>query len=112
MCSKNTLNRITTSAAQKSKQLLRDELISVILYGSYARGDNDEESDIDLLLLIDCPEKLLRAYRTPIADIASELSLDNGVTVSLLPFSKATYEKYKNAMPFLINIEKEGIKVA
>ena len=112
MCSKNKIKEITADAAEKAKQLLQEKLQSVILYGSCARGENDEESDIDILLLIDCPENSLRLYRNDIADMASELSLQNDVTVSMLPFSTETYTKYKNAMPFLINIEKEGIKVA
>lgn len=112
MCNKESVNKITSAAAQKAKELFNEKLLSVILYGSCARGENTEESDIDILLLVDHPNDILRTFRASVADIASELSLNNGVTVSLLPFSAETYQRYKNAMPFLINIEKEGIKVA
>lgn len=106
------LNRITLSAAEQAKSLLNEKLEAVILYGSYARGDNDDESDIDIFLLINCPEAAVREYRNPVADISSALSLENDVSVSILPFSTEVFDRYKNAMPFLINIMKEGIRVA
>ena len=46
MCSKNTLNNILNCVAENSRTIFGDKLHSVILFGSYARGDFDEESDI------------------------------------------------------------------
>lgn len=83
MCTKSELNIITSAVAEKAKRLLGDKLDAVILYGSYARGD-----------------------------YGSDLSLEYGITVSLLLYKSETYNRYKNAMPFLINVQKDGVKVA
>ena len=37
--------------SQQVKQLLRKKMTKIILYGSYARGDNRENSDIDIMVL-------------------------------------------------------------
>ena len=54
---------------------------SRILFGSYARGDFDDGSDLDVLIVLDgchsCWEELVRS-----AELASDLSLDYGVTIS------------------------------
>ena len=109
MFSDNKLNMITSSAAKQAKILLNEKLDAVILYGSYARGDHDDESDVDILLLINGSDTSVREYRNPIADISSALSLENDITVSILPCSTETFNKYKNSMPFLKNILKNNL---
>jgi predicted nucleotidyltransferase len=52
MCSKETLNRILSKTINKFQDIFKDALRDVILYGSYARGDYDEESDIDIVALV------------------------------------------------------------
>ena len=51
------------SLLEKLTKLLQEEfqdrLVSVVLYGSVARGDNRKDSDIDLLLVIkDLPKTI------------------------------------------------------
>ena len=53
MCDTNTLNEILLKTVNKFKSIYSDSLESVILYGSYARGDYDDESDIDVVALVD-----------------------------------------------------------
>ena len=59
MCSNSTLNAVLNQLTEHSKQVFGETLKSVILYGSYARGDYDDESDIDVMLMVDMtPEEL------------------------------------------------------
>ena len=44
-------------------------LKSVILYGSYARGDFGPDSDIDLMILLDMTDRVIRDYRQNITGI-------------------------------------------
>lgn len=81
----------------------------LVLYGSYARGDADEGSDVDLLLLldgeVDTVRELLRAE-----EVKWSLSLESGYTVSLLPVS---LEAYRNSEePFLWNARREGVRAS
>lgn len=112
MCTKSQLNIITSAVAEKAKQILGSKLDSVVLYGSYARGDFDSESDIDIMIRIDCPANQLDNYEDSFDKLSSRLSLDNDITVSITLRDKATFEKFINALPFYSNIEREGIKIA
>lgn len=112
MCTKNQLNIISNSIADEAKRILDKKLDAVVLYGSYARGDYDNESDIDIMIRINCPLDLLRDYEHLLVDFSSELSLENDVTVSLVVVDSQTYNKYKNFYPFYKNVEMEGIKIA
>lgn len=81
----------------------------LVLYGSYARGEADEGSDVDLLLLLDGevnPPGELRAVR----DVKWPLSLEAGYTVSVFPVGVRDYEE--SMEPLLVNARKEGIGAA
>jgi len=49
MCSKAALDEITGRVCTAAKEVLGDKLEKVLLFGSYARGDYDEYSDVDIL---------------------------------------------------------------
>ena len=46
------INRITIAVTEGARNIFGDKLVSVILYGSSARGDYDTESDVDIMLLL------------------------------------------------------------
>ena len=45
------------------QSIFGNELEQLLLYGSYARGEQDSESDIDLLALVNMPKERLAGYR-------------------------------------------------
>ena len=112
MCTKNQLNIITGNIANLSKEIFGDRLRSVILYGSYARGDFDDESDIDIMILVDIPLEEIHLYKEPILCLADDLGLEYDILVS--PYIKDTYtfDKYFSAIPFYQNVQKEGVMIA
>ena len=87
-------------------------LKSVILYGSYARGDYDDASDIDIMIIADVDREDLFRYKKPIIKATSELGLENDVVITATLKDKKTFEQYKNALPFYQSVLKEGVKVA
>jgi len=91
------------------KDIFKDSLTDVILYGSYARGDYDEESDIDIVALVDMDRMELKKYFKQVVELSSEINLEYGVMLSpsVLPYKE--YEKYKNDLPYYSNIQSEGI---
>jgi len=52
-------NIIYNEVSTKVRSALGDKLNKIILYGSYARGDYDVESDIDIMVLADISENEL-----------------------------------------------------
>ncbi len=103
------------------KQLL-DELIHnvipifdkklkrVILFGSYARGDYDEESDIDVMFLINDETKTLSSkYRKPVRRIIADIDLKYGVLLCSVLQNEQDFYACVHSIPFYHNVEKEGI---
>jgi predicted nucleotidyltransferase len=80
----------------------------VILYGSRARGDAGQESDYDLLVLIDGPTAW--KFEDRIRQHLYSLELESGVALSVSAYSRSDWcSPIYRAMPFNQNIEKEGI---
>lgn len=50
------------------------------LYGSYARGEFDKETDVDILLPIDADGVEIAKYRSALAKVSNDLSLRHDVT--------------------------------
>ena len=111
MCSENELQMVTENVVRSVLYLLEDKINRIILYGSYARGDFDSESDIDILILLDCDEKELRNYRKRMTVLASRLSLENDIEVSLLLKTRNSFEERISSLPFYQQIKKEGVVI-
>lgn len=104
-----SLQRILETASAQVRALFGDRLISAILYGSYARGDFDEESDIDIALLVDCSREEIHRYFGELASITTDISLDYGKLISFICIPNADYRKWLPTLPFYQNIQREGV---
>ena len=91
------------------KKLLKDDLIKIILYGSYARGDYSELSDIDLFILVKNDKEELSNILNTIIDKLFELDLKYNITINPLIENSKTFNKYKDYSLLFENIEKEGV---
>jgi nucleotidyltransferase len=89
------------------KEEFKDDLISVVVYGSVARGDNRNDSDVDLLIIMknlpkDSMLKRIRLFETKVED---KLNLDEywkmGYYISLSPVLKTPEEAEKFSPPYL-----------
>ena len=81
---------------------------TLILYGSYARGDYDEASDIDLLILLN-QEHVTRDDRVKIMDPLLDIQFEKGILISPKVFSRTNWETKQRITPFYYNVTKEGI---
>ncbi|MBR4154411.1 MAG: nucleotidyltransferase domain-containing protein [Paludibacteraceae bacterium] len=79
-----------------------------ILYGSEARGDAREDSDIDLLILVD-GDKMTIEQEAKITEPLYELELKIGVLISPIVMLKKQWQNRPYQTPFSINIANEGI---
>jgi uncharacterized protein len=61
---KETVGREITTVVSALQQGLGEKLVAVVLFGSRARGDANEESDWDMLVIArDLPERQIERYR-------------------------------------------------
>lgn len=112
MCTQSQLNNILLSVAHTARETLGDKLREVILYGSYARGDYDEESDIDIMVLADIPAEECWAYRRQMSENISKLNLDNDVLLSVAVKDCYTFEKWFSVLPFYQSVRNEGVVIS
>lgn len=112
MCTKKQLTDITEKVALLSKSVFGDKLDSTLLYGSYARGEQTHDSDIDIMVLANIPREELSFYKKPFISLTSELGLLHDVVVTVTLKDTETFNKYLEAVPFYANVKKEGIRIA
>lgn len=87
-----------------------DPNAQVILYGSFARGENNKKSDIDLLILLD-KENITYQDEKQIKYPLYELEFDTGQIISPLVLSKSDWEQRHRITPFYNNVKMEGIEL-
>jgi predicted nucleotidyltransferase len=93
---------------KKLKKLYGRRLKDIILYGSWARGEATEASDIDLLVML--KGKVVPGEEIDrMIDVITEMNLNYGVLISVYPVSEENYATLNS--PLLINVRREGIAV-
>lgn len=103
------INMITAEVVDEVLKILESDVYKIVLYGSYARGDFNLESDIDIMIILNCDREQVKVYRQQIRQLASRIGLKNDIEVSLLLRDRETYEQRKTVLPFYMNIEREGV---
>ena len=85
------------------------EVVLVSLFGSKVRGDFDEESDIDVLLVVENRNSQLWE---DVVEIETELMLKHDAVISSLIMGRDNYEWHlRHRAPLYRNIEREGIEL-
>jgi predicted nucleotidyltransferase len=94
---------------QRCKEALRAVVpdADVILYGSRARGDAKDDSDYDILVLVDRPADV--AMHERLISGISPLE-ENGAVLTLTIYNRDLWNsKLYEAMPFRENVDREGV---
>ena len=108
-------NKIKNILEEYVKGLLRiigDDLKQVILYGSYARGEQDQNgeiSDIDIMILVDLNEEEIKEIEKKVIDFCYVLDLEYDILLSPIIENIENYKNRTRYITFYKNIEKEGV---
>ena len=105
------ISEISEKVLQAAKDTLGDKLDKVILYGSYARGDFDEESDIDFFILADVPQEEVSKWDSAIYKRLLDLDLENDILVQIGVTGCEIFYRFADILPFYMNVTKEGVEL-
>ncbi len=105
-------NRILCEFRNKTKSIMGDSLKQMILYGSYARGDYGDNSDMDIMVLTELTDDRIIQIEDEIFDAAYDIELEYGVPISVNIKNEKHFKNWVNSLPYYSNIQKEGIIIA
>lgn len=108
----NRIKNILEEYVQGLIGLIGVNLKSVILYGSYARGEQDQNgeiSDIDIMILVDLDDDEIKNIEKKVLDYSYDLDLKYNILLSPIVENTENYNKRTSYMTFYKNIEKEGV---
>lgn len=111
MCEEK-IREIVTKFAEEAKIIYGATLRNVILYGSCARGDFKNDSDIDIMVLLDVAQEKISEERKKIFDISDQIDLEYDVVLAPVIQCYQFYQKYMPTSKFYQNVQKEGVEIA
>ena len=106
-----TRQEVLMTFAQGTREILKSNLSKLIVYGSYARGDYKENSDIDVMILTPLSKEEIEKIENDIFNLAFDLELESGVVINPVLENETHYKYWLGALPFYNNVEREGIVI-
>jgi Predicted nucleotidyltransferases len=104
------IKNIIQEFKEQLKVIYKDNLKDVILFGSRARGDFTEESDIDILIVLaniaNREEEFNRVFRI---EREVEERYDNKVIISAVVTTQHDYSS--GLQPLYLNVQREGVSI-
>lgn len=104
-----SIESIIKDFSADTKKILRDNLIAEYLFGSTARNDANEFSDIDILIIV---KQFNYRIRRELSRLASEYSINRGVFISPIIKDAGVWDKNKvHHTLFYQEIQRDGIRL-
>lgn len=111
LADKSEMDKIISEYVEEIKKILADDFERAVIYGSYARGEYNSESDIDIAIFT--PRKAEEFYLliNQIAEITFEYNLQNDIIFSPVFQNTLDFQRMLKVMPYFQNIQREGIAI-
>ena len=106
------ISNIIQDFAKNVRKILGNSLDSVIVYGSYARGDYSELSDVDVMLLVSLREEDIKKISDQISDLAFDFMMKYGVDISPVITNIDHFNYWVDNLPYYRNIRDEGVRLS
>jgi predicted nucleotidyltransferase len=107
------LNSNIDTAIEELKKSLKERFgveTELFLFGSVARGESSESSDVDILVLL--KDTVTTAVEEKIYDIAYEIGLEYDIVFGIIVNTKKEWDKLSNIQsPLVVEIKRKGVKI-
>lgn len=101
------LKKTLSSLVVALQAIYRGSMSAVVLYGSYARGTQTDDSDVDIAVML--WQKPSKEITDRMIDCVVSYELECGKVLSVIDIDCKKYNQWKDTLPFYKNIQKEGI---
>ena len=105
-------NEILKKYVEDVHKIYGERLKSVILYGSYARGDYHTDSDVDVVAIVHGDRKTLQQQLKKVWDSSCELELEYDTILSPTVIPYEEFKQYQTVLPYYRNISQEGVVIS
>lgn len=105
----DSIQSIILEFAQEIRKILDSKLSQIILYGSYARGEEHENSDIDIMVLTALTDDEIEQIENEIFNVAFDFQMKYFVEISVVVKNEEQFNYWLGALPFYDNVKREGI---
>ena len=106
------ISNIIQDFAKSVRKMMGNSLDSVIVYGSYARGDYSELSDVDVMLLVSLGEEDIKKISDQISDLAFDFMMKYGVDISPVITNIEHFNYWVDNLPYYRNVRDEGVRLS
>ena len=105
------MGEVLKEYAELIKEIYKSALKAVILYGSYARGDYTEDSDVDILVLVDMTEDEIGKSRERLSSLTYDFNEVHDLKIMPEVIGEKQFAYWLPVYPFYQNIEKDGVSI-
>lgn len=101
---RDIIDRLTSGL----QTIFGETLEQIVLYGSFARGTQTEESDVDVAVIA---RKATEEMYDKMLDLTIELEWECGRVLSVLLIDYDDFKEWENVLPFYVNVKNEGVRL-
>ena len=105
------MGEVLKDYAELIKEIYKSALKAVILYGSYARGDYTEDSEVDILILVDMAEDEIGKSRERLSSLTYDFNEVHDLKIMPEVIGEKQFAYWLPVYPFYQNIEKDGVSI-
>jgi len=103
------LKLILDEYKENIKRIFAESYVQMILYGSYARGDNHAGSDIDIMILTTLLDVEIANINDQVSDMTYDFNWEHKVEIMPIVKNAFHFNYWKNAYIFYKNVDEEGV---
>ena len=102
------IEEVKNDAVMRIKTLMKRDLVKMILYGSYARGDYNADSDVDIAIITKCNRMEGKKYSNELSHISTDLAMNYFAVVNFVMLPQEEFVSNKSCYEYFKNIYTEG----
>lgn len=102
----NSLQKVFGEMIPGFQNIFGNTLVQIILYGSFARGTQTEESDVDIAVIV---QNSTKEMHDKMIDLIVDLELEYDKVLSVLLIDYDNFKAWEDVLPFYQNVKKDGI---